>query len=539
MSEWATELDSLVRNYQNKREDIKNCFKVLNLAANKNARLMERDFMEKIAVFQQNLEKNIGDQLETIHLVGGDQVDVEHLVWLSFDSQMSGPQDVSVVGPLRQRKRSMLPVKNRGDFLVNPRKSTDILPAQLATAYRSDRPSPAPNATMRGTHGGSKSPGPKSGFASINPPSSFAVPDGISQQRFLSQSKEFGQPVLDYSANDPSFADISGYAEATQKYSHEQAQKYASYNERTPTKTDLRFNPDRSALSPNHVIKRHSVIDEEVDLLSSGLFDNGGALRNQKKVLRPKKSQPDISLPDIAQPAYGGSFYRTEQKMTPQLVSASFRDHASSGRYMTPHKSSSKLDFNKERTPDQKKSFQGTMDGPRSSTNIQNAQQTASLTNNRSTAVINRNKSKTPEKAKPKTIFDQEPVKSLMKSLEADTLPALILKSHQLGDADVGEICHRITLKNNLKILDLSSNNITDAGLKLLCEKLPTTSVETLLMRFNKITNEGLKVCFSMVREPNNKVRMIAIDPCKIDKTEEGRRQIIDAFMKKRVVLQF
>lgn len=542
MSEWASELDGLVRNYQTKREDIKNCFKVLNLAANKNARLLERDFMEKLAVFQQNLEKNVGDQLESIHLASGDQMEVEHLVWLNFDTHVISPQDASFTGPLRQRKRSMLPVKNKNDQFINPRKSADILPGQLSVAYRSDRPSPARNANPRGGPNNSKSPGPKGGFASINNPTNFFVTDGINQQRFLNQSREFGQQGLDYPANDPSFADISGYAEATQKYAHEQAQRYASYQERTPTKGDLRFNPDRSAFSPIDVSKRQTINDEEVDLLSSGLFDNGGGLRNTKKVLRPKKSQPDISLQDINPASQGGSFYHTEQKGSSKIVTASFREQASSGRYMTPNKTSSKLDPNKERTADQKKSFQGALDAPRSSTNIQNAQQNTSFTNNRvttTTSTVNRNKSKTPEKAKPKTIFDQEPVKSLMKSLDADTLPALILKSHQLTDADVTEICNRISFKNNLKIIDLSSNNITDAGLKMLCEKLLTTSVETLLMRFNKITNEGLKVCFTMVRDPSNKVRMIAIDPCKIEKTDEGRKQIIEAFMKKRVVLQF
>ncbi len=516
----------MMRGYSAKREDIKNCFRMMDVTKTINPKALERDFLEGLSVFQQNLEHNLVEQLDSLRLEETDVTEVERLANITFNNYGSGLEAHQAAMMGRPRKKSMLPSRGKDNsFLMNPRKSMDLV-AGNPLNFASDRGSPG-RGGLQGFGEKSKSRDPTIGqYNSANP--QFAVPD-TGFNRNLNTSALLGGLRADI---------YLGEAPQGETGAERLTAKSGQPNQRTPNKPPRPFGYTKD-VSPQQQIRRGIEGDEDdVDLLNSGLFDNGS--KNRSRLLRNDRSKPTLAPASsnqlISNPASAiHSFYQTEVKDVNSQI-GSVRD-GPPNRFLTPHKtpSTSRLGGTRERTPERR----GSRIDPDVSRISANILPSGGLTNRNATPTKN-TRNLTPEKkARTKNFFDTEPLRSIMRSLDADTLPAFTLRNANLTDDLVSEICDRMQGKNTLRVLDLSYNSITDVGLARICEALSRTNVTNLVLSFNKITNEGLKTCFSLIRQPNNKVNNISIYPCQIEKTQEGRKQISDAFAKKGVILKF
>lgn len=525
-AEWTLEVEPLIKTYNVRKEDIKNCFKLTDIVRTLSPKTLEREFMDSVSTYLSNLEQNLIDQSEILRLEEIDVAEVERMVTVVQAHFPVSPDSGIGVGsmPGRQRKRSMLPVRGKEPVgFMNPRKSMDFM-IQGGPDIRNERSSPAQR--LRNLHG-SKSPSSKiQQYNSVNIPASFAVPDSV-PNRFLNQSSFLGPLKGDvYIADTPTYNDIDGYTP-----------KGVNVIQKTPFKGTV-YNREMSPSAG--VLRRFAVEDEDdINLLNSGLFDNH-TRKNYVMKLNSKSSNPNFP-PVMTQGnpnSAVNSFYQNEMREPiPQM--SSVREGVGPQRFHTPNKiaSTTKLGISaRERTPER---GQGRME-PETTQRASSIIGTSGVSNNRNATPKKIGKTRTPDKQpKQRNIFEQEPLRSLMKSLDSDTLHTFTLRSANLTDDHVYEICARMQHKTVLRVLDLSSNLVTDAGLTRICETIPKTNIMTLIMSNNRITNEGLKTCFGMIRAPGNRVSSISIDPCQIEKTPEGRKQIIDAFAKKGVSLKF
>lgn len=528
-SEWTQELEGMIKGYNTKRDDIKNCFRMIEVTKAINPKQLEREFLDSLSIFQQNLEHNLAEQLDSLRLEEADVSEVERLANLTFNNYSSAYEPSS--GPImgRPRKKSMLPSRGKGEsFMLNPRKSMDLAAVGIPD-HRSDRGSPG--RALRHFVDKSKSPRhliPQ--YNSVNTPQHFAVPD-TSFNRNLNTSAFLGGLKADIILGDNGLGDVTGLERVTTKG--------VLNNQRTPNKIGGIYGNPRDLSPQQQAIRKETDEDDDVNLLTSGLFDNGS--KNRSKLLRGDRSKPNLMPVNanqyISNPASAiHSFYQAEVKDVSAQM-GSVREGLGPNRFLTPNKnpSQTKLGGTRERTPERRAS-RIDPDVSRLSVNVLPS---GGLTN-RNITPHKDTRTKTPDKkVRSKNYFETEPLRSIMRSLEMDALPAFTLRNANLTDDLVSEICDRMANKMTLRVLDLSYNSITDAGLIRICEVLPRTGVTNLVLSFNKVTNEGLKACFSMIRLPNNKVNSISIYPCQIEKTTEGRKQIMDAFAKKGVTLKF
>lgn len=526
-SEWVNELEGFNRGSCTRREDIRNCFKLIETAKNRNPKTLEREFLEKLSAFQQNLDQNLSDHLGVLRLEEHDVSEVEGLIRLAYDSGV-GAQEVTGSRP---RKRSMLPGKGRIDVSrFQGRKSMDVS-GQSWIDPRQEGSSP----NQYDRNYGTSSKSPASRLRQFNPTGGYQMPESMLYRGTapLNQSNILGQLKADFVVNDTSQNDGNDFSDI--------GYRGVAIGDRTPKKAAPRL-ADRE-LSPGGMLGKKVLPtnDEDENLLRSGLFDDRKTPQNASVYLLSKGKGPQqggLGSNYMTQPALTtNSVYQVEH---PTLPSSSFREPTKTNipRYLTPHKNMSVSKLNPKadnKTPDPKRVSQNEFEVSRRSSNV-NLTSNTSLNNRPETP---NNRAKTPTKALPKGPLDTEPIKGLMRNLEGDTLQQFAIKSAQLRDEHVFQICEKLVNNQGLRILDLSSNMITDAGLARVCEVIPTTNITNLCMRFNQITNEGLKTCFRMVKEPGNKVKTIAINPCRIEKGEDGRRQIIDTFAKKGVAIQF
>lgn len=526
-AEWTQEVEPLIKMYNVRKEDIKNCFKLTEVAKSLSPKTLEREFMDNVATYVSLLEQNLAEQSESLRSEEMDVSEVEKMVTVVHANFQSGQEMGLGSQPGRQRKRSMLPARGKElPAFMNPRKSMDFM-VQGGMDIRNERSSPAQR--IRNLQG-SKSPTSKliGQYNSVNVPQNFAVPDSV-YNRGLNQSSFLAPLKGDiYLPDTPTYSEMDGFPS-----------KGMNIIQKTPFKGVVYAN--NREMSPSAGMPRRFAVEDEDDmnLLQSGLFDN--PRKNLGMKLANKSSNPNF--PPVMS---GGntnsalnSFYQNEgREPIPQM--SSLREGVGPGaqRFHTPNKiaSTTKLGVNvRERTPER---GQGRMESEngRASSTIGTSGVSA---NNRNVTPKKVVKARTPDKQPKRNIFEQEPLRSLMKSLDSDTLHTFTLRNANVTDDHVFEICARMQHKTVLRVLDLSFNTITDAGLTRICETIPKTNIMTLLMSNNRITNEGLKTCFGMIRAPGNRVSSIAIDPCQIEKTAEGRKQIIDAFAKKGVTLKF
>lgn len=527
-SDWTHELDGLVKGYNAKKDDLRNCFRLIDAAKQLHPKQLERDFLDELSNFQQNLEHNVAEQLDTLRLEEADVAEVERLASLtitngsSYDTN-SGP----IMG--RPRKKSMLPTRGKGDsFMLNPRKSIDMAAPAIHNP-RVDRLSPGKSPRPFGNKSKSPSHNPQQ-YSSANVHQNFAVPADTTYNRGFNTSNILGGLRADIFLGETLPLDGS---------TERQTVRAGLNNQKTPGKSSGMLGRPTETSPPHGATGKHDLDEEDGNLLASGLFDNGS--KNKPALLRGDRSKPTLPPANptqyVSNPATAvHSFYQGDGK-DQSIHIGSVRDAGVPNRFHTPHKSPSqaKLGGTREKTPERRTS-RIDPDVSRISVNVLPSGGLANRNVTPSKSVRN----KTPEKApKAKPFFETEPLKTLMRTLESDSLNTFTLRNANLTDDLVADICDRIQYKNNLRVLDLSYNNITDVGLARICDALPRTQVTNLILDFNKVTNEGLKTCFSLVRNPNNKVFNISLYPCLIEKTTEGRRQIIEVFQKKGVTLKF
>lgn len=503
VSGWATELESEVKDYISKRDNIKYCFKLLEIQKLNDLKGCEREYTEKLRAFKENFDRNLLDHLEVIRFEERDVLEVEKMAQIVSNAGEKCTE--------RPRRRSMLPSKIKthtetiGLIKVKEQEFTGMPTAQeersLFSAHqRNMLPSISKSPARQ-----RKSVTPQMG---ILPAQGVQANHEALQINFQSLREEMlGKEFRMLEDIDPNDTLLK---------------IRANLPERLSVRTNIQKTAQIRDSSPAEKKPLGIAFDDDVYLLSSGIFDNGRGLNEQiERETATKKMTPRLGK-EL------GSFYESERALK---ISPKFPDKLQvNSVFQTPSKGRSIGKSTAQATPETV--------GLKSREESSRFLGITPLTSNR---LMTPNKlAKSRDKNwKVKEFFENEPLKSIMKTLEADGLPSITLKGARLTDEHVFELCGRILQKSMLKTVDLSNNRITDKGLMRICEVLPKTNVVTLIMSFNEISNEGLKHCFNMIKTPGNKVKFVAIDPCKIEKTEEGRRQILDAFMKKGVALKF
>lgn len=501
---WSDDIEKVLLAYTVDRKRLRNCFKLIEFNTRENLRKKEKECKDKIALFLSQVEESISRDVHSVRFQAGDVADVQKMAQVIVVPKSPQPGDMP-----RSHSRSMLkhPPKSNPDSSANNLsnfigKVTNPLNDKPTDRDRSPHSRFSNNFTLSGN---------MANFASVQKLTPFR--NESNPNNFLND------PVFDQSRQKmPLGKQDTSLAEQLRQMPFGSAKDPMR---RKSEATGFGDKPDvlsnTKTIDPNDISKITTVFQEDEDnLLASGLFDNG----QLHKILENEHSKSPSKMRQFLK-GHG-------------LPSSGLLGDKGSGN---PRSSLAKTPVKKAK--DNSKSRNDSNENK--SLCIENR---TTLSNNKLTSF---RKSRTPNKEdkhrqsdlRKREFFNREPFLSIFSSLSHDSLRELVLRNMGLNDDSLTEITSKIKNKANLKFIDFSGNSITDFGVAKLCEVLPTTGVVVLRLSDNHITNEGLKSCFKMVKDPHNKVTDLSIDPCQIEKDLEGRRQIMDAFRKRGVDLKF
>ena len=498
---WTNQIEKWLIAYSQNKADLKHCFKLFEISRTRDLVSKKEDIEKKISSFVTRLNEDLEKQVGCINLKKSEISEIEKLARISSGNFLSADLDAN-----QSRRKSLLRSNNQNvlettinakpaDFSVNDGRR-NLLRNQSNTKIEGLRQELTP---MKLAH--------QFSAVTLNPytGNENTIDEYRSNQPYAPNDHQVKIQKVNSSRNPTPELD----------------NRRRTNNESNFISDRLQYGKNGKESSQNDISKIPNMETEadDEDLIASGLFDNAD-LKNFNS--NPIERSPSKKVPIVRNQLGYNNVYNPGTQSNANFTS-------SASVFKTPRKPNYTLTNSNENSIEKNKSV--------------NVERKPTLSNNKKIPIktLTPNKlDKTRESAlKLREFFNREPIKSVLKKLETNNLCNLILTSLLLTDDHLAEICLKIKGKTVLESIDLSTNRISDRGIEKLFEILHTTSVHTLKMAGNELTNNALKACYGFVGRPYNQLKTIDIKPCRIEKDFEGRMQIKNSFKKRGVTISF